>query len=67
MFAITEAEAAEIRADYQLRGEFAPAVELRRRFPGITDNVQARECPRTIAGWLPLRPVKRMPRLRRVR
>jgi hypothetical protein len=71
MFAITEAEAAAIRAVYQQRGEFAAAVELRRRFLGITDNAQARECARTIAGWksLPLRP-KRMPktpRLRRVR
>ena len=37
--------------------------------PGITDNRQARECVRTIAGWKPLRPVKRLPkpRLRRVR
>ena len=38
-------------------------------FPGITDNAQARECARTIAGWQPL-PVKRMPkppRIRRVR
>jgi hypothetical protein len=26
-------------------------VELRRLFPGITDNAQARECVRTIAGW----------------
>ena len=33
-----------------------------------TDNAQARECARTIAGWkpLPLRPVKRVPRLRRM-
>ena len=30
---------------------------LRRLFPGITDNVQARACTRTIAGWKPL-PVK---------
>ena len=46
------------------RGEFAAAIELRRRFPGITDNAQARECARTIAGWkpLPLPPVKRMPK-----
>jgi hypothetical protein len=65
MFVVTEADAAAIRA----RGEFAAAVELRQRFPGITDNAQARECARTIAGWkpLPLRPVKRAPRLRRVR
>jgi hypothetical protein len=54
VFVVTEAEAA-IRA----------AVELRRLFPGITDNAQARECARTIAGWSPL-PTK--PRLvRRLR
>jgi hypothetical protein len=69
MFVVTEANAAAIRAVYQQRGELAAAVELRRRFPGITDNAQARECARTIAGWkpLPLGPVKRAPRLRRVR
>jgi hypothetical protein len=69
MFVVTEADAAAIRAVYQPRGEFSAAVELRRRFPGVTDNAQARECARTIAGWkpLPLRPVKRVPRLRRVR
>jgi hypothetical protein len=69
MFLVTEADAAVIRAVYQQRGEFAAAVELRQRFPGITDNAQARACARTIAGWkpLPLRPVKRAPRLRRVR
>ena len=69
MFVVTEADAAAIRAVYEQRGEFAAAVELRRRFPGITDNAQARECARTIAGWkpLPLRPVKPAPRLRRVR
>ena len=70
MFAITEAEAAAIRAVFRQRGELSAAIELRRLFPGITDNAQARECARTIAGWKPLRPVKRMPkppRLRRVR
>ena len=70
MFAISEAEAAAIRDAFQQRGEFAAAVELCRRFPGITDNRQARECVRTIAGWKPLRAVKRIPkppRLRRVR
>ena len=54
MFVVTEAEADAIRAVYQQRGEFAAAVELRRLFPGVTDNVQARECARTIAGWKPL-------------
>jgi hypothetical protein len=61
MFVVSEAEAAAIRAVYEQRGEFAAAIELRQRFPGITDNVQARECARTIAGWKPLRPVKRLP------
>jgi hypothetical protein len=45
MFVVTEAEAAEIRVVYQQRGELSAAVELRRRFPGITDNAQAREWP----------------------
>jgi hypothetical protein len=69
MFVVTDAEAAAIRAVYEQCGEFAAAIELRRLFPGITDNAQARKCARTIAGWqpLPLRTVKRMPRLRRVR
>jgi hypothetical protein len=60
MFVVTEADAAAIRAVYEQRGEFAAAVELRRPFPGITDNAQARGCVRTIAGWKPLRAVKRM-------
>ena len=71
MFVVTEAEAAAIRNAFEQRGEFAAAVELRRLFPGVTDNDTARQCVRTIAGWrpLPLRPVKRMlkPSLRRVR
>jgi hypothetical protein len=35
-------------------GELSAAVELRRLFPGVTDNAKARECARTIAGWQPL-------------
>ena len=54
MFVVTDADAAAIRAVFQQRGEFAAAIELRRLFPGITDNAQARECARTIAGWKPL-------------
>jgi len=67
MFAVTEAEAAAIRVAFEQGGEFAAAIELRRLFPGVTDNAEARECARTIAGWkpLPLRAVKRAPRLRR--
>ena len=67
MFVVSEAEAAAIRAVFEQRGEFAAAVELRRLFPGVTDNDKARECARTIAGWQPLPPVKRPPRLRRGR
>jgi hypothetical protein len=61
MFVVSEAEAAAIRAAFEQRGELSAAVELRRLFPGITDNVQARDCARTIAGWKPLppRPIRR--------
>jgi hypothetical protein len=54
MFVVTEAEAAAIRAVYEQEGELSAAIEVRRLFPGITDNVQAREHARTIAGWRPL-------------
>jgi hypothetical protein len=66
MFVVTEAEAAAIRTAFDQQGELSAAIELRRLFPGITDNVQARECARVIAGWkpLPLRP-HRLPRVRR--
>ena len=37
--------------------------DLRRLFPGVTDNTQARACARAIAGWkplpVPLRPAPR--------
>jgi hypothetical protein len=69
MFVVTEEDEAAIRAVYEQRGEFAAAIELRRLFPGITDNAQARKWARTIAGWkpLPLRPVKRTPKPPRLR
>jgi hypothetical protein len=54
MFVVTEAEAAAIRAAFDRGGELSAAVELRRLFPGVTDNTQARACARTIAGWKPL-------------
>jgi hypothetical protein len=53
MFVATEADAAAIRAAFEQDGEFSAAIELRRRFPGITDNTTARECARSIAGWQP--------------
>ena len=54
MFVVTEADAAAIRAVFDEEGELSAAIELRRRFPGITDNAKARACARTIAGWKPL-------------
>jgi hypothetical protein len=64
MFVLTDAQAAAIRIAYEQRGEFSAAVELRQLFPGITDNAQARECVRTIAGWRPLPKRLRPTRLR---
>ena len=54
MFAVTEAEAAAIRAAFEQGGEIAAAVGLRRLFPGVADNAEARECARSIAAWKPL-------------
>ena len=59
-----DADAAAIRAAFDQKGELSAAIELRRRFPGITDDAKARACARTIAGWMPLtglrRPVTRL-------
>lgn len=55
MFAVTEADATAIQAVFNEEGELSAAIELRRRFPGITDNAKARECVRIIAGWTPLK------------
>jgi hypothetical protein len=67
MFIVSDAEAAAIRATYEQGGEFAAAVELRRLFPGVTDNAEAREYARTIAAWKPLQvPVRRVGRMVRL-
>ena len=62
MFSVTEA--ASIRRVFEEEGELSAMIELRRYFPGITDNAKARECARTIAGWKPAlavsRPVTRL-------
>ena len=54
MFLVTEADADAIRAIFNQEGELSAAIELRRRFPGITDNAKARAHARIIAGWKPL-------------
>jgi hypothetical protein len=56
MYVVSEADAAAIREAYETGGELSAAIELRRRFPGITDNAKAREQARVIAGWAPLPP-----------
>jgi hypothetical protein len=67
MFMVSEQDATAIRTAYEQGGELSAAVELRRLFPGITDNAKARECVRSIAGWqplssLPAKVVRRQPR-----
>jgi hypothetical protein len=54
MFVVSEAEATAIRSAFDRGGEMLAVLELRRLFPGIPDNDEARDCARTIAGWKPL-------------
>jgi hypothetical protein len=54
MFTVSETEAAAIRTAFEQGGEFSAAVELRRLFPDVADNTEARECARAIAAWKPL-------------
>jgi hypothetical protein len=54
MFSVDEATAAAIRQALEKSGELSAMVELRRHFPGITNNENARICVRAIAGWKPL-------------
>jgi len=54
MFTVDEATAAAIRRAFNESGELSAVVELRRHFPLIRDNEQARACVRTVASWKPL-------------
>ena len=56
MYVVSEADAAAIREAYEIGGELSAAIELCRRFPGLTDNAEAREQARAIADWTPLPP-----------
>ena len=64
MFVVTEADAALIRAVFEQEGELSAAIEVRRLFPGVTDNAKAMAHARVIAGWkpftVPMRPVTRL-------
>jgi hypothetical protein len=51
MFCVTESDATAIRQAFLEGGEFAAAVELRRRFVGINSNAGARRCVQMILRW----------------
>jgi hypothetical protein len=65
MFVVSEAEVATIRDAFDQGGEFLATIAVRRLFPDVSDNDQARECARTIVGWqrraVPPRKQKRAP------
>jgi len=52
MFTVDEPTAAAIQRAVEDGGELAGVVELRRHFPLITDNADARRCVQVIAGWI---------------
>jgi hypothetical protein len=54
MFVVSEETATAIRTLFEQEGELSAAIEVRRSFPGVTDNARARACARSIAGWQPL-------------
>ena len=62
MFAVDEPTAAAIRLAFAESGELAAVAELRRRYPGIADNAQARLHVRAIAAWKALPPSPGEPR-----
>jgi hypothetical protein len=67
MFSVDETTAAAIRKAFEERGELSAVVELRRHFPGLKDNENARACVRAIAGWKPLPPLPKRSRKWRTR
>ena len=57
MFVVDEETAEAIRRAWEEGGELAGVAGLRRHFPLIADNEQARRCVRAIVGWgAPWRP-----------
>ena len=53
VFVVDEETATAIRRAWEAGGELAGVAELRRHFPLIADNEQARRCVRAIVGWGP--------------
>ena len=66
MFSVDELTAEAIRKVFEESGELSAVVELRRHFPGIADNENARICVRAIARWQPLGPRPRRRNRRKV-
>jgi hypothetical protein len=66
MFAVDDAAAEAIRIAFKRGGELSAVAELRRHFPLITDNEDARRCVRAIASWNPVPPAKPIRRRHRV-
>lgn len=54
MFAVSQLEAEAIPRAYEDGGELSAMIELRRHFPGIVNNENARRCARTIPSWAPM-------------
>jgi hypothetical protein len=54
MFYIDGSAAEAICRPFDEGGELPAALELRRHFPGIVDNANARRCARAIVGWTPV-------------
>jgi hypothetical protein len=51
VFVVDDETAEAIRRAWERGGELAGVVELRRHFPLITDNANARLCVRAIVSW----------------
>lgn len=63
MFVVSEEAATSIRTAYEQEGELSAAIEVRRLFPGVSDNAKARACARSIAAWQTLPPKPQKPRV----
>ena len=51
MFSISDKDIAAIQTAFARGGELAARIEVRRLFPGIPDNAEARRIALTIVGW----------------
>lgn len=51
MFSTSDKDIAAIQAAFERGGESSATIELRRIFPGIPNNAEARTIALTIVGW----------------